>query len=243
MFKKIKKQTEMKPSSFVITPLKADYLEKQLAQMKVDNLKARHSDLTSLGRNSGMMTQASTNMNTTFVNEDDNDMPFAVANSVKHKPQKALIIVANNMVSPKSTKTDGRMRLSARKGNVTFESYSQKREEMNTTSLSFRNQELDKSINDHLKHLTRPKAEQEKDEITNALKNKLNNRVNSKRRSNLAYWDRAQFDQELKLQEQQKRHTSLLESTMEAHHLKNKFQEKLSKKRLNDSPIRRMKQL
>jgi hypothetical protein len=38
IFRKIKKQTEMKPSSFKLTPLKAlpDVLEKQLAQMKLD---------------------------------------------------------------------------------------------------------------------------------------------------------------------------------------------------------------
>lgn len=119
VFMKIQKRTEMKPSNFQITPLKADYLEKQLAHMKVDHLRARHSDITSFGRRSGM-TQAST-MNNTVTTSEEGEMPFAVASSVKHTHKKSLMIAANNMMSPKSTKQvtkDFRIR----KGSVTWES-------------------------------------------------------------------------------------------------------------------------
>jgi len=126
VFQKIKKQTEMKPSNFQITPLKADYLEKQLAHMKVEHLmKNRHSEITSMNRRSEM-TQAST-MNNTLYNNDDEDMPFAIANSCKHQPKKSLMLAANNMMSPKSTKQtvqlrkSDMLRVSTRKNSVTFE--------------------------------------------------------------------------------------------------------------------------
>jgi len=202
VFKKIKKQTEMKPSNFQITPLKADYLEKQLAHMKVDHLRARNSDFASFGRGSGM-TQAST-MNTTINADEDNEMPFAMANSVKHTHKKSLMLAANNMLSPKSTNPT---KLSMRKGSVTFESSrpASREAEMRATTMSFRNQELDRSINEHIKQLTRPQASIEKDSCLKGLKEKLTGKVNLQRRSNLDYWDRPQFDQELKMKDQTRR--------------------------------------
>jgi len=61
--------------------------------------------------------------------------------------------------------------------------------------------ELDKSIKEHVQHLTRPKAEQQKDNCLMNLKSTMQDKVNAKRRSNLDYWDRPQFDQELKQKE------------------------------------------
>lgn len=114
----------------------ADYLEKQLAHMKIEHLKARNSDINSFGRHSGLYTNAST-MNTTMNGDDENDMPFAIAsNSVKHVPKKSLMLAGNNMMSPKSSVANP-MRLSQRKGSVTFES---KQEDlMRATTISFRN--------------------------------------------------------------------------------------------------------
>jgi len=84
VFRKIKKQTEKKPSSFQITPLKAqpDYLEKQLKQLKIEHFKARNSDLTSGLTSFGGRGSDLTTANTTFNNDEENDMPFAVCNTV-----------------------------------------------------------------------------------------------------------------------------------------------------------------
>jgi hypothetical protein len=71
--------------------------------MRVDHLRARHSEVTSFGRRSGM-TQASTLNNTLSNDEETGDMPFAIAGSVKHTHKKSLMIAANNMLSPQSTK-------------------------------------------------------------------------------------------------------------------------------------------
>ena len=93
--------------------------------------------------------------------------------------------------------------------------------------MSFRNQELDRSINEHIKQLTRPQASREKDDCLKQLKGKLQGKVNQQRRSNLDYWDRPQFDQDLKMKEQFRRQATMLAGTMEAHDLKNKFADKL----------------
>lgn len=85
--------------------------------MKLDHLKNRHSNVSTANRRSEMRMQAST-MNSTINCDDDNDMPFAVASTVKHIPKKSLLIAANNMMSPKS---NDKMRLSFRKGSVTFD--------------------------------------------------------------------------------------------------------------------------
>jgi hypothetical protein len=125
-------------------------------------------------------------------------MPFAIANTVKHTHKKSLMLAGNNILSPKSSNP---MRLSARKGSVTFESNkvstrpsSNEEDMMRATSISFRNQELDKQINDQIKHLTRPQAKQDRDDLLKGMKKNLKTKVNEQRRSNLDYWDRPEFD-------------------------------------------------
>ena len=137
---RIRKQTQPKASNFQITPLKADYLDKQLAHMKVDHLKIRNSDLTS-GHRRSEMTQATT-MNNSINFDDESDMPFAVANTVKHVPKKSLMLAANNLISPKASQKP--MRIT--RGSVTFENTKQSSvdQEMRCTSMSFRNRELDR---------------------------------------------------------------------------------------------------
>lgn len=71
-------------------------------------------------------------------------MPFAVANTVKHIPKKSLMLAGNNMLSPKSSALKP-LKLSARKCSVVFDTESRPEEDMmRCTTMSFRNQELDK---------------------------------------------------------------------------------------------------
>jgi len=96
--------------------------------------------------------------------------------------------------------------------------------------------QLDRSIEDHVKQLTRPRASRERDTCFATLKKGLGDKYNEHRRSNLDAADRMLMDQSATLQRQ----STFMKNTLEAHHLHNKFSEKM-KKRLNDSPLRRMK--
>jgi hypothetical protein len=96
--------------------------------------------------------------------------------------------------------------------------------------------QLDRSIEDHVKQLTRPRASRERENCFTTLQKGLTNQYNEHRRSNLDAADRMAFDQAATL----KRQSTFMKNTIEAHHLHNKFSDKM-KKRLNDSPLRRMK--
>jgi len=106
----------------------------------------------------------------------------------------------------------------------------------NRTSVSNRMRQLDRTIEDHVKQLTRPRAIRDGEACVCTLKKGVADRYNEHRRSNLDAADRVLFDQATT----RKRQSSIVKSTLEAHHLHNKFSDKM-KKRLNDSPLRRMK--
>lgn len=219
VFSRIAKQHVMQPSNFTITPMQtpalAAYQEKQLKHMKVDHL-YRRSDTTN--RRSDL-TAASTM-------REEEEMPFEVSKTVKHTHKKSLMLAAENMLSPKSMRRDS----------IPFAEPTEDLTIANRTSVSNRMRQLDRSIEDHVKQLTRPKASRERDDCFATLKKGVNDKYNEFRRSNLDAADRMLFDQAAT----KRRQSTFMKNTLEAHHLHNKFSDKM-KKRLNDSPLRRMK--
>lgn len=218
----------MKPSNFTITPMQtptmAAYQEKQLKHMKIDHL-YRKSDTTTNRRSE--LTAAATNY------EDDDNMPFQIAcpQTVKHSKKKSFMLAAENMLSPKG-------RASVRRESC-FSIAEPAPEDLaiaNRTSVSNRMRQLDRTIEDHVKQLTRPIVSRERENCFTTLKKGMSNKYSEHRRSNLDAADRLQFDQAAVLQRQ----STFMKNTLEAHHLHNKFSDKM-KKRLNDSPLRRMK--
>jgi len=159
---------------------------------------------------------------------EEEDMPFEVAKTVKHTHKKSLMLAAENMLSPKSMK----------KESVSF-AEAPSNDDLalaNRTSVSNRMRQLDRSIEDHVKQLTRPRASREREACFSTLQKGVVSKYNEHRRSNLDACDRLAFDQAAVLQRQ----SQFVKSTLDAHHLHNKFSDKM-KKRLNDSPLRRMK--
>jgi len=143
--------------------------------MKLDHIKNRHSDVTTVNRSSAL-TAASTMNNT--IKADDDDMPFAICNTVQHVPKKSLMLAANNMMSPKSINNPMRITRNSITFDNTVKPSSAEEDKMRATSISFRNRELDKQITEQVRQLTRP-VSRERNSCLTQLKQGLNTRVNS----------------------------------------------------------------
>jgi len=225
---------DMKPSTFTITPMQtpsmAAYQEKQLKYMGGDHIWNRKSDTTN--RKSDLTADT----NAPQLHFVDDEMPFATApiiNTVKAVKRKSLLLVADSIVSPKTGVKARNALILPEPSEDDYSAAGPTR-----TTASYRMRQLDRSIEDHvnnLKAVTRP-ASREREHCFTTLQKGVCDQYNERRRSLLGASDRAAFDRQAALQ----RHSALMKNTLEAHHLHNKFSDKM-KTRLNDSPLRRMK--